>query len=604
MKIWDELFAQQTQIWSEPDDEISRIIEDLFRYKIKSNYELDRMGGRKTVYLSKKNFRNFVATNNNILNLQKSEFKIIDGHNLSGMIHSDITKQPFRDCIFDAVIALGVLLYNTRVNIQRCIVDVNRIMKKGGIFFSTFQSSDEDLSYDMYNRHNHIYGDRTSFLHKQRDTEREKTYHAFSENEVIHLLKDFRIIELKLRQYESHKQQNQKYKIWLVLAQKMQDRYSNYDVGSKQIEMKNPSSVSTINPIDDYFLNEYFIRNFVQLNILPIINLSNFEILNCKINPFKLSRKGGIAAIELNLQLGNKNNPQQKISKSIVGKWRKDGRGKEIFDLLQGLYYDKGFNRKRNDNISSSSSSNNDRDIYHDDHLKIQEPIAYFPNYNLMLTSKVNGVELEKILQNANGNVESSILETYMIQAAKWLAKLHSIQLTHGRRTFFIHDEEKKLSTWFEHLSWLYPDFDKKISHILHFILKEQKDLNPKCFVPIHGDFHTLNIFISEPDLTVIDFEQSCIFDPAKDLGYFTSYLTMKKKKYQLSFDTENLQKCFIDSYISEISAEPLKRIGIYKARSYIQHLHFRYWTLNKKLDEIDFEHWVNAAEQSLQVGV
>lgn len=171
-----------------------------------------------------------------------------------------------------------------------------------------------------------------------------------------------------------------------------------------------------------------------------------------------------------------------------------------------------------------------------------------------------------------------------------------------------MHDEEKKLSDWLEHLSWLYPDFGKTISRILHFILKGEKDLDPECFVPIHGDFHTLNIFISEPDLTVIDFEQSCMFDPAKDLGYFTSYLTMRKKKYQLSFDIENLQKCFIDKYTSEISVsdrqELLKRICIYEARSYIQHLHFRYWTLNKKLDEIDFEYWVKKAEECLQAEV
>ena len=137
MKIWDEIFAQQTPVWSESDDEISYLIEKLFRYNIKSNYELDRKGGRQTIYLSKKNPLDFVATNDvpSGSTLRKTELKIIDGHELRGSIHSDITEQPLRDCFFDAVVALGVLLYNTRPNIQRSIIDINRIMKKGGIFF-------------------------------------------------------------------------------------------------------------------------------------------------------------------------------------------------------------------------------------------------------------------------------------------------------------------------------------------------------------------------------------------------------------------------------------------------------------------------------------
>ena len=201
-----------------------------------------------------------------------------------------------------------------------------------------------------------------------------------------------------------------------------------------------------------------------------------------------------------------------------------------IFELLQELWA-KGFDGRY-------------------DHLKLYEPIAYFPDHNVMMTSKASGIELEKlILKKA---VDYNLLESYVIRAATWLAKLHSTRVTRGR--MFIQKEEEKLNEWSQHLGWLYPDFVKKIHDILSLILNIERSLDPKHFVVIHGDFHPLNIFVDGNDLTVIDFEKSCIFDPALDLGYFISYLTMKKKRYNLSLDTEFLQKLFLSKYAEGMS--------------------------------------------------
>src|SRR5919198_3769027 len=607
MKIWDELFAREIPIWSKPDEELALIIEKLFTRNVKSNYELDCNGGRQTLYLAKKDLEyvdsNISSSPLSPICLRRTELKLVEGNLLSELIEADITKEPFRDSFFDAVIALGVLLNNTLPNIQQSIMDINRIMKEGGILFATFQSTSGSLQYEKDSQIGH---DGTLVFTEGLPIESSKAayyddhhHQLFTKNEVIEVLKGFKIIELEHREYSLwHMEQKTKYGIWLVLAEKIRDR-SYTKTGSMQSEKKDVALI-TANALDEYFLNETFVRNFIELNLLSKLNLSEFEILNCKINPFKISRKGGIAAIEFKLELApknnNNNNHQQRISKSIVGKWRNDGRGKEIFDLLQEIW-NKGFDgRKRR---RAENGGHNDD---YDDHLKIYEPIAYFPDYNLMLTCKVGGIELEKILKNDGVKYQrSGLLETYVIQAAKWLVKLHNIRLT-SKRMFSFYEEEKKLIIWSQHLSWLYPRWAEKIHNMLSYILEAEKSLDPKKFVLIHGDFHTLNIFIDDIDLIVIDFEQSCIFDPAKDLGYFISYLTMKKRKYNLSLDIEVLQKRFLDKYTSEMSTtESLERIDIYKARSYLQHLHFRYWTLNKKLDLIDFEYWVNKAEECLK---
>jgi hypothetical protein len=185
----------------------------------------------------------------------------------------------------------------------------------------------------------------------------------------------------------------------------------------------------------DYFLNESFAKDFFEQNLLPNLNLSDFRILNCEINPLKIRRNKSV--IEFKLYLNNKRNhyhQQQPLSKSIVAKWRDDRRGKEIFDLLQEVWH-KRFSVEGQDEYDAE-----------DHHLKIYEPIGYFDDYNFMLTSKANGLQLKNIL--TEGEEQEShvgILELYVKQAAMWLAKLHSIStsnLTHA--TSFLYNKKKK----------------------------------------------------------------------------------------------------------------------------------------------------------------
>jgi hypothetical protein len=344
---------------------------------------------------------------------------------------------------------------------------------------------------------------------------------------------------------------------------------------------KIPDGSININPVD-YFLNESFVSNLFEVRVLPRLNLSEFRILKCEINRLKSRRRK--PAIEFRLWLNNKNNndnhKQQQTSINLVGKWRNDELLKETFDLLQELW-SKGFQSGD------------------DDYLKISKPIAYFPDYNLMLASKANGIELGKMLMEG----DASVLENYIIQAASWLAKLHNIDVRSGR-AFSLETEEAKLRHWSEHLCFLYPDFAEKISNLFSLILDKERSLDSKCFGLIHGDYNPNNIFVDGNDITVIDFEQSCIFDPAFDLGYFIAKLISAKRKYNLPLDVDDLEKRFLDKYTAKISIEPLKRVGLYKARSFLQHLHFRYWTgrSHHKPDQLDCQYWINKTEECLQL--
>jgi thiamine kinase-like enzyme len=352
-----------------------------------------------------------------------------------------------------------------------------------------------------------------------------------------------------------------------------------------------PESISK-EQIDD-LLDESFMIQVMKSRVLPGLNLK-FEISKCTINPLKVSRKGGIATIEYQLtqKLGGQSKGEL-ISKTLVGKWRRDGRLKQVFDNLMILWSQGPWKE------GSHGSDMRSRQ-------RICQPIAYFSDYNFMLTSSANGVLLENFLKDGDNN--PNVLETAVIQSAKWLANLHSMAAARGQNIFSLKDEEEKLSKSYEHLSALYPAFAARIQKVLLYILDEQKKLEPKDFVFVHGDFHPLNILVEGSHLTVVDFEYSCVFDPAKDLGYFLSYLLMRKEKYGLSLDIEELQQVFLRKYFEEMSlttevpaiAASIERLELYKARSYLQHLHFRYWTLKRRLDESYLRHWVAEAEKCM----
>jgi thiamine kinase-like enzyme len=350
------------------------------------------------------------------------------------------------------------------------------------------------------------------------------------------------------------------------------------------------SNLSKIYPLG-YFFDESFARYFVKLNILPRLGLSSYTISDCKINQLKSRRRKPVIEFKLQL-LNSENNNQQQISISLIGKYRNDGLLRVVFDLLQELW------------VNSSFGYENSQ------YLTICRPLAYFSDHKLMVTSKAPGTELGKIIlqlaqEDGHTNEKAILIETYVLEAARWLAKLHNIDGVRYAPPFSFEKEEIKLREWSGHLGLLYPNFAERISNLFSNILDKERDLDGKGSVLIHGDFNPNNIFVENmtSKMTVIDFEQSCIFNPAKDLGYLIAKLQSSKMKYNLPLDTERLEQRFLNTYYASTSTESIGKVGLFKARSYLQHLHFRYWTCrrNHPPDSIDCKYWMERAEDLLK---
>jgi len=306
--------------------------------------------------------------------------------------------------------------------------------------------------------------------------------------------------------------------------------------------------------------------------VLP--NLSEFTISKCTIRPVKLSKRKGKSVIEFGLQILSKSN-QQRLSKSVVGEFRPDDRGEYVFNLLQELRL-RGFDA--------------------DNPLKVCEPVAYFPEWNLLLRSKATGVQLAKMLARSEGS-----LKLYLTRAGKWLAKLHRTRVTHTRR-FSVKEEEEILDSWAQRLD-IRPSLGGSVGNMKNRIVERIRPVEPESFTLTHGDFHPKNIFVDSDSLTAIDFDQSCIFDPARDVGYFIAELfvqmALKKRRYETALNAVRLREHFVREYARRMSREFLDRVASYEASSYLEHLNYR--VLMGEFDLPDFRHWLREAEICLQ---
>lgn len=319
----------------------------------------------------------------------------------------------------------------------------------------------------------------------------------------------------------------------------------------------------------DHFFDETFVREIFERNSLRLFP-PELTISNCKTNPIKLSKTGGKSVIEIVLQLCDELK-QERMSKAMVGHLRPDGRNEKVYNLLRELWK-QGFDGR--------------------DHLKIVEPIAYFSKWNLMLTSKAEGIELDKVLTPG-----SSLGRSYLKRVAQWLVKLHSTHVKSGR-VCTIREEVEKLNGWGRHLTLLRPHLAKRIQSVISQAVEKERSIRPRHFALTHGDYHPKNIFVNGVDLTVMDFEHSCMSDPAKDLGYFLAYCDILRRiKSERPLDPRVLNS-FLKEYSAEAPTDGLGRIPTYKACTYLKHLHYVYWDLRKTLDPTDFEYWLMRAEE------
>lgn len=227
--------------------------------------------------------------------------------------------------------------------------------------------------------------------------------------------------------------------------------------------------------------------------------------------------------------------------------------GKKIYSVMRMLW-DNGFDRESK--------------------LRIPEPLFFLEDLGLLVLEKARGRQLRKYL-----NQSGLVARAHMKAVAKWLAKLHYLNVDLDEVSPHP-DEEATIRAFVRQAGSREPGLLATLEKLASLILIKLSAFNRVPMTPVHGDFQCGNIFVAKDNVTVIDFDNFCRSDPARDLGYMIAQARATALRDAMSYDTVySGLKAFWDEYLNTAPEEQTKtlsaRASLFAARRCLQNIDY-----------------------------
>ncbi len=137
MADWETNFKERGNIFHKPQEDMESVIEYMKKENVNKVLDLGCGSGRHVVLLAKEGFDVYgTDISKEGIDLTEKNLKEL-GLKADLKVSSCYEKFPFTDHFFDAVISTQVIHHNYIEEIRYCISEIERVLKKDGIFFVT-----------------------------------------------------------------------------------------------------------------------------------------------------------------------------------------------------------------------------------------------------------------------------------------------------------------------------------------------------------------------------------------------------------------------------------------------------------------------------------
>jgi hypothetical protein len=215
----------------------------------------------------------------------------------------------------------------------------------------------------------------------------------------------------------------------------------------------------------------------------------------------------------------------------------------------------------------------------------VVEPIAWLPERSLLIQEKAQGLSLLEVVKE-KGDLPSSFRD-----AGAWLKALWASKALSNIAGFDCKDFEDKMKGL---AALIRTDQPLQLERRVSALLKNKAGQ----LTPSHGDFHPMNVYVSDTRMTAIDLDTFALREKEADVGYFAAQTAIFGLHVFGSFhSTRELRRVFLD----ECGPVNDAWVAAYMAWTLLRSLHYDLCIL--KIENPFVKPMLSATEHLLSAG-
>jgi len=189
MAEWNHILKRKDYSPEKPAELVVNLMPVLKKKNAKRILDLGCGAGRHVIYLTERRFE-VHGVDLSEVGIKITKERIKKRKLEAGLIKADMKSIPYIDSCFGAVICINTIYHQRKMEIQKTISEIYRVLRDNGLFLANFHSKKSS----RYGKG--IKVEEDTFM-DEIGPERGILHHFVDEKELRRLLKDFRKIDLK-----------------------------------------------------------------------------------------------------------------------------------------------------------------------------------------------------------------------------------------------------------------------------------------------------------------------------------------------------------------------------------------------------------------------